>query len=101
MYSHTLQLLAEYTHIRLSQVGEDLGAWRQIQDRHGEAFDGLRQLSFIINHVKQLGAQVKGVHTEDAIVVEMKVLTEAFYYKAFRVRTLMNMKGGFKSEVQH
>lgn len=92
MFSRALQLLTEYTHIRLSQIGEDLGAWRQIQDRMGEAVDGLRQLSFIINRVKELDAQVKGVRTEDTVVVEMKVLTEAFYYKAFRVQKLINME---------
>jgi hypothetical protein len=48
-------------------------------------------LSFISGRLGELDARLQGVHTEDAIVLEMKVLTEAFYYKAFRVRAVIRM----------
>jgi hypothetical protein len=91
MFTRCCHLLDEYVRAELSLVGEDLDAYHHLQDRFGESFEGLRQLSFIIGRMRELDARLQGVHTEDAIVLEMKVLTEAFYYKAFRVRTVLRM----------
>jgi hypothetical protein len=91
MFTRCCHLLREYVQAELSLVGEDLDAYHHLQDRFGESYDGLRQLSFIIGRVSELDARLLGVNTEDAIVLEMRVLTEAFYYKAFRVRSVIRM----------
>lgn len=89
MFNRCCELLSEYVRTELSLVGESLEVWQHLQAKFGESHDGLRQLSFIIDRLRELDSKVQGVNTDDAIILEMKVLAEAFYYKSFRVRTVI------------
>lgn len=91
MFRRCCQLLADYIRAELQLADDDFDRRHTLQDRFGEAYQGLRHLSFIIDRMKDLDTLARGIHTDDAIVIEIQVLAEAFYYKAWRVQRVINL----------
>lgn len=54
-----------------------------------EVIERLRQLHFIVERVRALEASADDVRTPDIVYLEMRTLTEAFFWVASRVRTVL------------
>jgi hypothetical protein len=94
----TVELFREYLRVVIDQ--------EQIPHRDGrsphrdvavEALEKIRQMTFILARLESLGPTYRSEPANDEVYLEVKTLTEAFYYVGFRVQEILKDLPGLTS----
>ena len=89
MFANTIKLFADYSLMVLRSGAIPNSFEEPPRELTSEVIERLRQLGFIIERVRRLDAASNGVRADDTVYLELRTLTEAFYYIAARTRSVL------------